>query len=189
MQELDSAKRVIADLEDELKAERANLRALTTEQNRLQRSKAEVLSQLQRTEAVGIWPFSCNPIYSSSFRTWRTFVNSCSRSSKKITIWKKSCEVSSIFGEFWYLTIGVVNATAEQKARILEGRVTENLETIEQLRHERSLLAADHKQLQRRFTELTEVSDSYSFSTPVDIECTIASKSTSIQALYVIHFA
>lgn len=61
---------------------------------------------------------------------------------------------------FRYLTILEVNATAEQKARILEGRVTENLETIEQLRHERSLLATDHKQLQRRFTELTDVSDS-----------------------------
>lgn len=58
MQELDSAKRVIADLEDKLKAERANLRALTTEQNRLQRSKAEVLSQLQRTETVGILSLS-----------------------------------------------------------------------------------------------------------------------------------
>ena len=76
-------------------------------------------------------------------------------------IWKKSCEVRpNYFVNFWYLTIGEVNATAEQKTRILEGRVTENLETIEQLRQERSLLAADHKQLQRRFTELTEVRDS-----------------------------
>ena len=138
---------------------------------------------------MGILPFSCNPIQSSSFRTWRTCVNSCSRSNKKIMIWKKSYEVSSTFREFRYLTIEVVNATAEQKARILEGRVTENLETIEQLRHERSLLAADHKQLQRRFTELTEVSDSYSFLMRIDIESTIASKSTSIQALCVVHFA
>ena len=54
MQELENAKDVIADLEDKLKAERANLRGLTTEQDRLQRSKAEVLSQLQRTESVRI---------------------------------------------------------------------------------------------------------------------------------------
>ncbi|KAK6967117.1 PACT-coil-coil domain-containing protein [Favolaschia claudopus] len=49
-----------------------------------------------------------------------------------------------------------VNATAEQKARLLEERVQENAETVEQLRHERSLLAQDHKDLQRRFSEISE---------------------------------
>ena len=50
------------------------------------------------------------------------------------------------------------NVNAEQKARLLEGRVVENMQTIDQLRQERTLLAADHKELQRRFLEITEVS-------------------------------
>ena len=49
------------------------------------------------------------------------------------------------------------NANAEQKARLLEAKVTENLENIEQLRQERSMLAADHKQLQRRYAKASEV--------------------------------
>ncbi|KAF7370481.1 PACT-coil-coil domain-containing protein [Mycena sanguinolenta] len=49
-----------------------------------------------------------------------------------------------------------VNANAEQKARLLEERVQENVETVEQLRQERSLLAQDHKDLQRRFSEISE---------------------------------
>lgn len=49
------------------------------------------------------------------------------------------------------------NVNAEQKARLLESRVAENMQTIDQLRQERSLLAADHKELQRRFSEISEV--------------------------------
>ncbi|EMD38973.1 hypothetical protein CERSUDRAFT_47964 [Gelatoporia subvermispora B] len=49
------------------------------------------------------------------------------------------------------------NATAEQKARLLENKISTNAETIEQLRHERSLLSADHKELQQRFKQLSEV--------------------------------
>ncbi|KAK0466948.1 uncharacterized protein EV420DRAFT_1260439 [Desarmillaria tabescens] len=48
------------------------------------------------------------------------------------------------------------NANAEQKARLLENRVSENAETIEQLRQERALLVADHKALQKRFSEISE---------------------------------
>ncbi|KAG1774133.1 hypothetical protein EV702DRAFT_1126979 [Suillus placidus] len=48
------------------------------------------------------------------------------------------------------------NATIEQQARLLEGKVKENAETIDQLRQERSLLAKDHKELQRQFTEVSE---------------------------------
>ncbi|KAG2358528.1 hypothetical protein BDR07DRAFT_1294630, partial [Suillus spraguei] len=48
------------------------------------------------------------------------------------------------------------NANIEQQARRLEGKVKENTETIDQLRQERSLLANDHKELQRRFTEVSE---------------------------------
>ena len=49
------------------------------------------------------------------------------------------------------------NVNAKQKARLLESRVAENMQTIDQLRQERSLLAADHKELQRRFSEISEV--------------------------------
>lgn len=58
------------------------------------------------------------------------------------------------------LTIAlVVTATAEQKARLLELKADENAETIEHLRHERSLLMAEHKKLQLRFKNASEVSD------------------------------
>lgn len=52
----------------------------------------------------------------------------------------------------------LVNANVEQKARLLEARVSENAATIEQLRQERSLLVSDHKDLQYRFSEISEVS-------------------------------
>ncbi|OAX40162.1 hypothetical protein K503DRAFT_738032 [Rhizopogon vinicolor AM-OR11-026] len=48
------------------------------------------------------------------------------------------------------------NATVEQKARLLESKVKENAETIDQLRQERSLLTKDHKELQRQFTEVSD---------------------------------
>jgi triphosphoribosyl-dephospho-CoA synthetase len=50
------------------------------------------------------------------------------------------------------------NANMEQKARLMETRLVENAETIENLRQERSLLSTDHKVLQRRFAEISEVS-------------------------------
>lgn len=50
------------------------------------------------------------------------------------------------------------NANVDQKARLLETRVAENAETIEQLRQERSMLVTEHKGLQKRFTDATEVS-------------------------------
>lgn len=63
LQELEKAKRVIADLENDLQVERSRLRSLSTEQNRIQRQKDEVVLQLQRTESVGIcqnyWAISC----------------------------------------------------------------------------------------------------------------------------------
>ncbi|KAL6300868.1 hypothetical protein BKA93DRAFT_500905 [Sparassis latifolia] len=49
--ELNKAKRVIDDLETDLKTERARLRSLTTEQSRAQREKDEVAIQLRRTES------------------------------------------------------------------------------------------------------------------------------------------
>ena len=46
---------------------------------------------------------------------------------------------------------------AEQKARLLEAKVRENMSTIEQLRQERSILARDHKDLQQRYAQASEV--------------------------------
>ena len=46
----------------------------------------------------------------------------------------------------------------DRKARLLEAKVADNSQTIEQLRQERSLLMKDHKELQRRFTDISEVS-------------------------------
>jgi hypothetical protein len=50
-----------------------------------------------------------------------------------------------------------VNANAEQKARLLEAKVRENTSTVEQLRQERSILARDHKDLQQRYAQASEV--------------------------------
>lgn len=50
------------------------------------------------------------------------------------------------------------NANMEQKARLMETRLVESSDTIENLKQELSLLSTDHKVLQRRFTEISEVS-------------------------------
>jgi hypothetical protein len=47
------AKRTISVLESELSSERSRLRALITEQERMQREKKQILTDLQRTESVG----------------------------------------------------------------------------------------------------------------------------------------
>lgn len=52
LQELEHAKRVIGELENELTEERARLRTLSTEQSRVQREKDQVAFQLRRTESV-----------------------------------------------------------------------------------------------------------------------------------------
>lgn len=51
-QELENARRNIQELEGELKLERARLRNLNTQQNRMQRDRDELLNQLKRTESV-----------------------------------------------------------------------------------------------------------------------------------------
>lgn len=57
----------------------------------------------------------------------------------------------------FFLFFNTENANVDQKARLLETRVAENADTIEQLRQERSMIVAEHKELQRRFTDATEV--------------------------------
>ena len=52
---------------------------------------------------------------------------------------------------------GTGNTNVEQKARHLEMKVAENADTIDQLRQERSLLAADHRKLQKKYSEVSEV--------------------------------
>jgi hypothetical protein len=48
------------------------------------------------------------------------------------------------------------NANAEQKTRLLESRFKENTDTMEQLRDERALLVAEHKELQKKFSQISE---------------------------------
>ncbi|KAJ7879992.1 hypothetical protein B0H14DRAFT_2708159 [Mycena olivaceomarginata] len=122
--ELDEARRVISDLETNLKSERSRLRVLSTEQDRVQREKENILLQLQRTET--------------------------DMGDVKEQLQRFKEENHELENELR------VNANAEQKARLLEDRVQENAETVEQLRQERSLLAQDHKELQRRFSEISE---------------------------------
>lgn len=55
LQDLDKANRIIEDLEADLQTERSRLRALTTEQSRIQRQRDDVLVQLQRTESVRLF--------------------------------------------------------------------------------------------------------------------------------------
>ncbi|KAG5725048.1 hypothetical protein E4T56_gene12404 [Termitomyces sp. T112] len=126
-EELDKAKRVIADLEADLKSERSQLRGLTAKQNQIRREKAGILSQLQRTES--------------------------DMDDVKRHLQKYKQENHNLEKELRE------NANIEQKARVLEGRVIENAETIENLRQERSLLATDYKALQQRFAAISEEAD------------------------------
>ncbi|KAI8969366.1 hypothetical protein BD414DRAFT_503572 [Trametes punicea] len=122
--ELDRAKRTMAELEAQLKAERSRLRALTTEQTKAHREKEALLLDLRRTE--------------SDMADIRQQLQQIKQENHTLEKELRS------------------NATAEQNARLLEAKVAENLESIEQLRQERSLLAADHKELQRRYAKASE---------------------------------
>lgn len=84
--------------------------------------------------------------------------SSSTNSNRKITISRRNFEVRlRKRSSFLYTNRWLVNANAEQKARLLEIRVAENADTIEQLRQERALLVSDHKGLQHRFSEISEV--------------------------------
>ncbi|KAH9169868.1 hypothetical protein EDB89DRAFT_1981781 [Lactarius sanguifluus] len=125
--ELDQAKQAIADLEEDLKVERARLRGITVEQGRAEREKEDVLLQLRRTES--------------------------DMEDVKHQLQRVKRDNDDLEGELR------VTATAEQKARLLEVKAEENAETIEHLRHERSLLVAEHKKLQQRFKNASEQMD------------------------------
>ena len=51
----------------------------------------------------------------------------------------------------------VATATVEQKARNLQAKVTENVDVMDRLRQERSMLLKDHKQLQQQYADVNEV--------------------------------
>jgi len=55
-QELENARKTMQELEGELKSERSRLRNLNTQQDRMQRDKDSLLSQLKRTESVSFPP-------------------------------------------------------------------------------------------------------------------------------------
>lgn len=52
VKDLEKAQVTITELENDLKAERARLRAMSTEQSRVDRDKEQIFVQLQRTEKV-----------------------------------------------------------------------------------------------------------------------------------------
>ncbi|KIK56356.1 hypothetical protein GYMLUDRAFT_174310 [Collybiopsis luxurians FD-317 M1] len=122
--DLEKARLTISELEGDLKAERARLRAMSTEQGRVNREKEQVFNQLKRTEA--------------DIEEVRVQLQTCKKENKEL---EKELRV---------------NANVEQRARLLEIKITENAETMEQLREERALLTADHKELQQRYSEVSE---------------------------------
>jgi hypothetical protein len=92
---------------------------------------------------------------------------SCRVSNAKTTTWKGSYGVGlrlSRSSRDPSPTVITANANADQKARLLEVKVAANSDTIDQLREERSILVKDYKELQRRFTDLSEVTISLRFS-------------------------
>ncbi|KZT69318.1 hypothetical protein DAEQUDRAFT_745317 [Daedalea quercina L-15889] len=123
-EELDHARHVIDELENELTAERARLRTLSTEQSRVQRQKDEVAFQLRRTE--------------SDMSGVRSQLQTLKQENQELSHRLRSSSV------------------AEQKTRALETKVSENAEMIEQLRQERTLLVSEHKELQRRYSRISD---------------------------------
>ncbi|KAI0692519.1 hypothetical protein BC835DRAFT_1508673 [Cytidiella melzeri] len=122
--ELERAKRMVADLEAQLKSERSRLRGFATEQTQAERQKEEVILQLRRTES--------------------------DMADVREELQRVKHENHELENELR------ANSNAEQKARLLEAKVVENVETIEQLRRERSLLVSDHKTLQKQFSDVSK---------------------------------
>ncbi|KAJ8079575.1 hypothetical protein PM082_011162 [Marasmius tenuissimus] len=122
--ELDKAKQTISSLEENLKIERARIRSMNAEQNRVAKEKDEVLLQLQRTQ-------SDMDDVKEQMQNFK----------------KENREMENELR---------LHSTAEQKVRLLENKVKENTETMEQLREERALLVVEHKELQKKFTKISE---------------------------------
>lgn len=77
----------------------------------------------------------------------------------KIRSWSWSFKVGHTpFAAALLLNKPSANTNADQRAQLLEDKVAENAGTIEQLRQERALLLADHKELQHQFSKISEVS-------------------------------
>ena len=67
-----------------------------------------------------------------------------------------------------HLTLSLANTNAKRKVGLLEVKVAENTDTIEQLCREHSLLAADHKDLLQHYLKASEVSK-HVVSTPYQL--------------------
>ena len=132
-------------MEDDLKAERARLRDLTVEQGRAEREKENVLLQLRRTE--------------SDMEDVKHQLQRVKRDKDDLEgELRGMCYHEPYRSMTDRSLVLAVTATAEQKARLLELKAEENAESMEHLRHERSLLMAEHKKLQLRFKNASEVS-------------------------------
>ncbi|KAF8141485.1 hypothetical protein EV363DRAFT_1425600 [Boletus edulis] len=140
-EEVDKAKTVIVDLEAELQAERMRLRKMSTEQEGLQREIGDVARQLQRTE--------------TDMDDVKYQLQKAKQDNHELETELRGTMPRFSVGSL-PKTTATVNANAEQKARLLEAKVRENMSTIEQLRQERSILARDHKDLQQRYAQASE---------------------------------
>jgi len=69
-----------------------------------------------------------------------------------------TCKRRTKFWEYLSARQCIATATVEQKARNLQARVTENTDSIDRMRQERSMLLKDHKQLQQQYADVNEVS-------------------------------
>lgn len=67
LQEVEKAKQMIEELEDQLKVERSRLRTLTTEQNQAEQQREAVVLQLRRTETVRTSCLKCKLSLTSQF--------------------------------------------------------------------------------------------------------------------------
>lgn len=163
MQELEHAKQTISELEAALSLERAQLRSLTAEQDRMAREKKQVVTQLQRTESARCFvviSVQVTDVFPSCIGHGRCSPTVAESQAGELGAGDGAERRVILFQGAFYFVITVSfpeNINAEQKARLLEKRVAENAETIAQLRQERSLLAADHKALQRHYSEISEV--------------------------------
>lgn len=143
---------MVAELEADLQAERAKLRAITVERNRELHDKKDIAAELQRTQAV--CPFAVPRTQDMDLvkEQLRKFKHENYELESELR-----CRWRRFTSNGWALTGGVANAIAENKARYLQTKLNDNLELIEQLRRERDVLADNHSDLQRQFARASEV--------------------------------
>lgn len=159
--ELDKAKKAIAVFEAELKSERGRLRSLNVGQGKAEREKNDVVLQLQRTESVSGYAFYTRCVYlwnTQDMDDVKQQLQRLKQENQDLEKELKGAHESRLITQVYPKLIpSVANTSVKQKTRTLEDKVSENVQTIEQLREERSLLSTNHRELQRQFAQASEV--------------------------------